>query len=107
MPPVSGSWEGTGTRQRHSGQMLGSFLISNIRKILTPHFGGSSLHPTNRKRWKFLENKFPRVKMVIAPAQGKCCRNPILMNLKECQNFCVNGRVMSMETVPNMHAGLA
>lgn len=93
--------------QRHSGQMLGSFLIFNIRTILTPHFGGSSLHPTNSKRWEFLENKFPRVKMVIAQAQGKCCRNPILMNLKECQNFCVNGRVMSMETVPSMHADLA
>ena len=52
--------------------------------------------------WKFLENKGPRAKLVIAQTQGKCSQNPILMNLKECQNFYANGRVMSEETVPNI-----
>lgn len=52
--------------------------------------------------WKFLENKGPRVKLVIAQTQGKCSKNPILMNLKERQNFCVNRRVTSEETVPSI-----
>lgn len=77
------------------------------KKALSATFWGRSLHPTNNKTWKFLESKFSQSEMVIALAQGKCSKNPVLMNLKGCQNSCSNGRVMSMETVPNTQAGLA
>lgn len=86
--------EAMGTCQRCSGQMLGSLFILNLRKLLAPRFAGNSFHPTNDKTWKFLESKFSPSERVIAPAQGKCSKNPILMNLKGCQNFCINGRVV-------------
>lgn len=72
------------------------------KQILCTTFWGSTLYPSNNRMWKFLENKGPRAKLVIAQTQGKCSQNPILMNLKERQNFYVNGRVMSEETVPNI-----
>lgn len=60
--PEAGSM---GMHQRRSGQMPGTLFVLNVRKLLAPHFGGSSLHPTNNKTWKFLENKFPRVKWLL------------------------------------------
>lgn len=77
------------------------------KKALSATFWSRSLYPTNNKTWKFLESKFSQSEMVIALAPGKCSKNPVLMNLKGCQYSCSNGRVMSMETVPNVQAGLA
>lgn len=72
------------------------------KQILFTTCWGSTLYPSNNRMWKFLENKGPRAKLVIAQTQGKSSKNPILMNLKECWNFYVNGRVMSEETVLNI-----
>lgn len=85
------------------GKCFNLFFISHISKLLALHSGVAHYIQRKIDYGNSLRINDPERKRLLLRNKGKCSKNPILMNLKARQNFCVNGRAISMETVLDMY----